>query len=77
MPDAARAILEAWYVSNRECPYADDATVQELIQRCGEPEHRIKKWLDNRRHADGNTKGFVGRRKKNEYAKPKPYDRKE
>jgi hypothetical protein len=76
MPEAAKALLEEWYTSNRECPYADDATIHVFVARCGEPAHRIKKWMDNRRHADKNTKGFVGRRKKSEYAKPKPYDRK-
>ena len=70
MPQDAKAILEEWYSSNRECPYPDPAKIQELVDRCQQPAYRIKKWLDNRRSADNNTKGFVGRRKKYEYAKP-------
>jgi hypothetical protein len=72
MPPAARAILEAWYAGNKPCPYPDDALAQELAQRCREPVRRVLRWLSNRRSADRNTKGSVGRRKRDGYAKHGP-----
>ena len=74
MSTESKAILEEWYTTNKDTPYADDATAKELSQRCGEPVSRVKKWLSNKRNSDKNTKGFVGRRKRNDYGKP--YDKK-
>ena len=74
MSTESKAILEEWYTANKDNPYADDDTAKELSQRCGEPMSRVKKWLSNKRNSDKNTKGFVGRRKRNDYGKP--YDKK-
>ena len=70
MSTESKAILEEWYTANNNNPYADDNTAKELSQRCGEPVSRVKKWLSNKRNGDKNTKGFVGRRKRNEFGKP-------
>ena len=73
MSTESKAIMEEWYTANKDNPYANDATAEELSQRCWEPMSRVKKWLSNKRNNDKNTKGFVGHWKRNDYAKP--YDK--
>ena len=69
----ARFILEDWYQDNMECPYATDAIADDLAIHAGISKVKVLKWLSNRRNRDGNTKKTVGRRRKSEYNRAKPY----
>jgi len=73
MAPCARFILEDWYQDNMDCPYASDAIADDLALHVGISKVKVLKWLSNRRNRDGNTKKTVGRRRKAEYNRAKPY----
>jgi len=49
-------ILEGWYAEHIAWPYLNNTHLVQLIEKTGLPAHKLKKWLNNRRTRDGNSK---------------------
>ena len=72
-PSCSRFILEDWYQQNITSPYASDQEADLLVVHSWLTRPQVLKWLSNRRNRDSNTKGTVGRRRKSEYSRYRPY----
>ena len=68
------SILFAWFEANIDCPYASKSIAADLAQRTKFTKESVYKWISNRRTRSGCAKSTVGRRKKTEYNRAKPYD---
>jgi hypothetical protein len=54
--ESTNLILETWYVQHLTDPYLSNAEATQLAQKTGLSVKEVKKWLDNRRNRDGNSK---------------------
>ena len=63
--ERATLLLETWYAQNLTYPYISPPEAERLARKAGITPKEVKKWLDNRRNRDENSK------KKKE--RPHPY----
>jgi hypothetical protein len=54
--ESTNLILETWYVQHLNDPYITNVEATELSEKTGLSVKEVKKWLDNRRNRDGNSK---------------------